>query len=100
MHVWGIEPEYKNMHCRAEKTVAEICPEESCDLYGCQEAILDAIQNGANWGFFAFTSAAVFYFAGAIHLFFVGRANYYENQLETSKDIPHEEEEVIDLRAH
>merc|ERR1712037_296455 len=44
MRIWGIEPEYKHMHCSAEKTVDEICPEESCDLYGCQEAILETIQ--------------------------------------------------------
>jgi hypothetical protein len=100
MRVWGIEPEYKHMHCRGERTVDDMCPEESCDLYGCQEAILEVIKNGANWGLFAFTSAAVFYFAGAIHLFFVGRANYYDTQLETSEEIPHEEEEIIDLRTH
>ena len=100
MRIWGIEPEYKHMHCSAEKTVDEICPEESCDLYGCQEAILETIQTGATWGLFAFTFVAVFYFAGAIHLFFVVRANYYEAQLETSEDIPYEEEETIDLRAH
>ncbi|CAG5094429.1 Oidioi.mRNA.OKI2018_I69.XSR.g13548.t1.cds [Oikopleura dioica] len=79
MHAWGIDPEYKYMTCSGEQTVADVCPAESCNLYGCEEAIKRTIQEGANWGIFGFTIAATFYFAGALHLFFVGRTKYKED---------------------
>ena len=87
------------MTCSGEQTVADVCPEESCNLYGCEEPIKLTIQEGANWGIFGFTIAVTFYFAGALHLFFVGRAKYKEDVLEKIDDIPHEEEEIVDLRS-